>query len=763
MIVKKGEYSVVGKSVPLIDACEKVTGTIKYAGDIRVPGMLTGKILRSPYAHAKIVEIDTSKAEALPGVYAVITHKNIPNKEWLGAWFNRQGKVLDETVRYVGDEVAAVAAEDKEIAEMAIGLIEVEYEKLPEVFDIEEAMKHGAPEVRAGGNAIQRTALSWGDAEKGFEESDFVIEKRCTMGFAHHSPLDRNACIVSWDGDHLTLITGTQEMFKLRNQLSVYFDVPKNYVNVVQKPLGGSFGLWWDMNYHFIAALLARKAGRTVRMELTREEVFAGTKRRERPVTYIKLGFAKNGKLISSRWTHIFDNGAYGFKPDPFQSASDIYRITNGDYEAIGVNTNLSTAGCARGVGDLTLNYAMEQTIDLAAEKLNIDPVEFRKQNHFREGDILWSSQEVFWCKVFFQDKPRPVVKLAQEALDECLEKGAELIQWKKKWKGWGKPVAIEGAKRRGIGVAIATHICGLSMLGPTGAIVIVNTDGTATLTLGPGLMGQGANTTQCQIVAEVLGIPYEDVQFAEPDTLHTPECPSTVGSVTAYMVSPATKAASEDAKNKILKVAASLLDAKSEELDIKEGKIFAKANSEKGLMTVSECLCRPLYDIQCTSVIVGSASMGFPFEKSAKMTMVAFAEVEVDTETGIVKVVDYVQVHDSGRLMNPTICYNQAGGLYMGAGFALGERLIFDEDGKLLNANFMDYKVFGISDMPMPKIAFVEKDEPGGVFGVKGIGEGASCVATPAIASAVYNALGVQIDPPITPDKVLSALGEKL
>ena len=762
MSQQRKNFAVLGKSVPLVDAFEKVTGQLKYAGDLSIPGMLHAKVLRSPYSHARILSIDTSQAGALPGVWAVKTHRNIPDKEWLCGYLNFFGKVMDCVVRYVGEEVAAVAAVDEPTAEKAIGLIEVEYEQLPAVFDIEEAMKPGAPEVRGGGNAFRRLSNEWGNVEKGFEESDIIVERRSTMGFQQHCPMDRNACIASWTGDKLTVWTGTQTAFDLRDKLADYFEMPKHHVRVIQSPVGSSNGLWWAMNFHMVTALLAQHAGRPVRLELTREEVTTTTKRREHPVSYVKLGVSRDGRLVAGEYRHYFDNGAYGFKADPYQGASDLYRCEHGLYEAIGVNTNLMTAGCMRGVGDLTLQYAIEQVIDMAAEKLDMDPVQFRARNHYRSGDILKTSPETMRAPVLFRDKPVPVVTLSSVGLGECLQKGAELIGWRKKWQGWGKPVAVDGTRRRGIGVGIAQHISGVSTLGPTGAVVKVNNDGTGTLVLGPGRQGQGADTTQCQLVAEVLGVRAEDIIFAEIDTMYTPEVAATVGSPTAFIVSRVTKAAADDAREKILDIASRYLDADANELDIRDRRIFVKAQPEKG-MGIAECLSRPLYETLAPPAIVGSASFGHPATEVARMTMAGFAEVEVDTETGILKIVDYAQVHDSGTIMNPKIVFNQAsGGVYIGAGTAMGEDLIFDEEGNILNQNFMDYKVVGILDLPDPKIDFVEIFEPRNPFGIKGIGEGSVCCVPSAIAMAVYNAIGVRVDPPFTAGRILDALKER-
>ena len=758
------KYSVFGKSLPLIDSFEKVTGGLKFAGDLLgLPGTLYAKVLRSPHAHARIVKIDATKAEALPGVHAVITYKNTPDKDWTCLAQNWYGHVFDKVVRYVGDEVAAVAAIDEDTAEKALELIEVEYEELPAVFGVEEAIKPDAPQVRPDGNVRRPNICEWGDIDKGFKEADFIVEHTTRLGNQQHCPLDRNTCIASWIGDQLTIWTSSQMIFALRNTIANYLDMPLHKVRVISTPTGGSFGLWWQNNFHFIPILLSQKTGKLVKLELTREEVMSTVKRRETPVSHVKFGVKSDGKIIAASYKHYLDNGAYGNKSDPYQVSADVYVAPHGRYEAIGVSTNTLTAGCMRGVGDLTLVFCIEQAMDMVAEKLGMDPVEVRLKNHFRTGDKLNTSLEALGASIRFPDRPAREVRLTSCGMDECLRKGAEAIGWKGRWRGWGKPVEASGTKRQGIGVAIASHLCGGASLGSNGAFVRVNTDGTAFLIVGVGRMGQGADTTQAQIAAEALGIRLEDIFVIGGDTDVCPECTPTVASATTRCVSPTTREAAEDAKRQILGHASEKFGVKPEELDIKDRRIFVKQEPEKGI-GLAEFLSTPVYDLQAIPTIVGRGAYVFPWDKSVKMMMAGFAEVEVDIETGQVRVLKYVATHDSGAIVNPVICENQVhGGVFMGAGFGLSENLVFDEKtGEILNPNYADYKVLGALDLPDPEAIFIDVVDPYGPFGAKGLGEGVACPVPAAIANAVYNAIGIRIDAPITPVKIIKALKEK-
>ncbi|MFT5133280.1 MAG: CO/xanthine dehydrogenase Mo-binding subunit [Gammaproteobacteria bacterium] len=766
----KEETSIIGKSLPMIDGYEKVTGRLKYAGDLPPQQrMHYVKVLRSPYAHAKVTHIDVSKAEAMPGVSAVITHKDyIGGKAktcgtpWVDPSFNFRGPMISEEVCFVGDEVAAVSAVDEETAKAALELIEVEYEELPAVFGLEEAMEPDAPQVRPWGpNRLDSSLFEWGDIEKGFSESDIIIENRISMGNQQHAPLDRNACTASWQGDSLSVWTSTQALFWIRDAMTDFFELSPSKVRVYSTPTGGSFGMWWGNNFMFIAAAIARKARRPVRLILTRDEVQTTVKRRERPLIDAKIGIKKDGTMVSQSYRHILDNGAYGNKFDPYQSVADIYTTEHGRAEFIGVSTNLLTAGCMRGVGDLTLAYAMEQTVDMCAERINMDPVEFKLKNHWKTGDICHTSQEVLFAKLLFNKAP--IVPLTSSGLAECITKGAEKFGWKEKWKGWGTPSSVDGTKIRGVGMGISTHISGLSFFGFNGITIKVNPDGTMALTTGIGRMGQGGDTTQAMVAAEVLGIELEDVNVIDGDTEVCGHTMVTFGSNGMHMVARATKAAAEDAKRQLLDFAAKHLEANPADLVMKDRRIFVKGSPDQG-MSLKDLMSTPIYEYLSPPEVIGRASQGVEFDKAGKMMIADFAEVEIDTRTAQVKLIKMLAYHDSGTVVNPAICENQvAGGYFQSMGLCMTENMIFDEDtGAILNPNFMDYKIMGPLDLPDPDINFEEVYDEDGPFGAKGIGEGVTCAVPIAFANAVYNAIGVRFDLPITPAKILKALQDK-
>lgn len=754
-------YSVVGKGLPQIDSFDKVTGRVQYAGNIRLPGMLYAKVLRSPHAYAKVVKIDTAKAEELPGVVAVITHKDCPQKEWICPMFTWKGPVMGPVVRHIGDEVAAVAAVDEELAEEAVDLIEVEYEELSPVFDIDEARKLEQTQVRPDTNPQRPTIFKWGNLDRSFKEADFVVETETRFSQQAQAPLDRNACIASWSGDHLTVWTATQSPFWLRSAIAAYFNMPLIKVRVIGTHIGGSFGFWLQNNFMFISILLARKARRPVRLELTREEVFATVKRRETSIDRIRVGARNDGTLTAASYLHLFDNGAYGNKFDPWQVDADLYRVHSGIFETIGISTNLVTAGDMRGVGNVTLGYAIAKTMDMVAEKLDMDPVEFAMKNHIQTGDTLFTSQEITVAKAMFNKNI--TIKLSSCGLDECLVKGMEAIGWKDKWKGWGKPVKVNGLKRYGIGVGISADMSGVCILGSNGIFVRINPDASVHLIMAVTKYGQGADTALAQIVAEVLGITLEDIVVSAADTDICPPIMGTVGNASMPMVSRAVKAAAEDAKRQVLKLASQKLEVKPDGLDIKGHKVYVKQKPEKWIM-LKELLCMPLEESLSEPTIVGSAAEGFPYDQTTKLMIAHFAEVEVDTETGKVKVLKYVAAHDSGKIINPAIARCQVqGAVLMGCGLALTENMVFDEKtGMILNPNFVDYRIPGPLDLPDPEVIFVETIDPcAGAFGAKGLGDAGTCACCPAIANAVHNAIGVRVDPPITPERVLKALGK--
>lgn len=763
------ELTVVGKGLPLKDAYEKVTGRLKFSVDFRVEGMLHAKVLRSPYSHAKIVKIDTSKADSLPGVEATITHKDVPLDEWMAVGFNYRGRVLDERVRFVGDEVAAVAAVNPSIAEEALSLIEVEYEELPAVFDIEEAMKPDAPLVCPHGNVRDPSIVEWGDTEKGFKEADIVVEHSTRMGNQSHAPLEPGASIASWEGNKLTIWAGTQTPFQMRDEIARLLKMPQNKVRIIALPVGGSFGLYWINNFNLIPIFLAKKANKPVKIELTREEIFTTTRRREAPISWAKLGVNKDGSFTAIHFKHFFDNGAYGFKSDPYQMVADLWggKTPNGKFECYGISTNRVTAGCMRGVGDVTLTFCMEQIIDKAAEELNMDPVEIRLKNHISTGEplrmrLIPRYKIPNYTEVKFPPPPR---YLSSCGLEECIRKGAELIGWSKKWKGWGQPVEIKGAKRRGLGVAVAQHVCSIRTLGTPSAVVKINNDGSVNLFTGAGCMGQGIETTQAQIAAEELGVSADSIVGTHGDTETCPWCPPIYANFGTHELGTATKAAAADAKLQVLEIASKGLGVKVEELNIKNGMVYVKKQPEKTI-TLDNITSALTPETFSPPNIMGRATQNVPHSPQAAVFMAHFAEVEVDTDTGKVEIIRYVAVHDSGRIINPMICENQvAGGVRQGCGFGLVENLILDkETGQVLNPNYVDYKMLRALDMPDTEVSFVDIVDPVGPFGAKGLGEATVDPGPAVIAQAIYNATGIKFNyVPITPEMILTALKSKV
>ena len=760
--------SVVGKSARVKDAREKVTGTLRYTVDHSLPGMVYGKILRSPHAHAKIRNIDTSRAEALPGVVGILTHRDAPNRDWESCWFNYRGKILDDRVRFVGDDVAAVAALDEETAAEAAGMIDVDYEPLPAVFDPLEAFKPEAPQVRIEGNVREPRVVSWGDVDRGIKESDVVVEGGMVFGSQQYAPIGRNACIAEWSGDKVTVWTSTQTPSECHTAIAHALGIPASRVRVMALPCSCSFGLWWVNNFHLLTVLLARKVRRPVKIELTQEESFAAVKRRHLEQSKGRIGCRKDGAIHAIEVRHIYDNGAYGFKPDVGFLCCDLWgRGPHGKFTAQGVSTNLLTAGCMRGVGDVTLGAFTERLLDMAAVELDMDPLTFRLKNHLRAGEPLRKvskEYEAFRASFDPGDDWPPANTLTSEAIHDCLIKGAEAFGWKEKWNGWGNPCTVDGPKRRAVGVATGTHCCGVQQEGNTSAIVRVHVDASATLCCSIGCMGQGSETTQAQIAAETLGIPLDRVGVQAGDSDACPWSHGSIASNTAFRTGYATREAALDAKRQILEIAAQhYLNCQPEELDIEKAVIYCKADRDLN-MRLDDLMSRLMPHTQSPPSIVGRPAKPMPPSTTFSRHFSAhFAEVEVDVETGQIRILDYLASQDSGTVLNPKVLASQVlGGAIAGSGFALAESLIFDEKtGEIKNPNFLDYKVLRTTDFPAdPQVMLCESYDPVGPFGAKGGGEAPIAAPIPAISQAVYNAIGLWLDIPMTPERVLQALG---
>jgi 4-hydroxybenzoyl-CoA reductase alpha subunit len=751
------EYSFVGKRVPKLDAPEKVTGRTVYGHDMKLPQMLYGKILRSEHAHARILNIDTSKAKALPGVKAVITAADIPDMR-IG-WARDHPVLKADKVRSVRDEVAAVAAVDEDTAREALELIQVEYEELPGVFDPEAAMKPGAPLIHteAAQNIQEKMRQSYyhGDVAKGFQESDVVIEDRFRLPFVTHCCMGTSFCLASFSpsGD-LTVWSSTQMPFLYQRDLSVTLGIPASKIRVIKATIGGGFGSKLDM-YPFepICIVLAQRTGRPVKITFSREEEFVSSPTRQPVVCDIKSGAKRDGTLTSREVRMILDNGAYSSwgSTTPLvmmQTISSLYRVPNVKYDVVVAYTNNPYSGAMRGYGNPQATYVVECHIDMLAHELGMDPMELRLKNANQPGDVTGQGVRITTC-----------------GLTECIERAAESVSWKEKR---AKPGS------RGVGMASLIHVGGGARIYPSdgcGSTVKVDDFGKVTLISGSTDMGQGADTVMAQIVAEELGVPVENVSVINTDTDITPWDVGAHASRTTFVAGNAARVAAADAKRQILEGAAENLGEEVENLDIREGKIFRKGEPEEWIPFAK--MVRGKHFRPDGDVILARGWYEPPTEKQDKefrgniSAAYGFAaqavEVEVDTETGEVRVLKIAAAHDVGRAINPMAVEGQIhGGVSMGLGYGLYEELVVQE-GQVLNPNFADYSLPTVLDMPEIECIIVETDDPEGPFGAKGMAEPACIPTAPAIANAVYDAVGVRIrDLPITPEKVLKALKEK-
>jgi len=776
---ERDEFLVIGKDHPKVEVEEKVTGEYEFAGDISLPHMLHAKILRSPYAHALVKSINTKQAKELPGVKAVITHEDVKER-----WFVRapgthssnprtlDTRIIDEKMRYVGDRVAAVAATSLEIAEEALGLIEVEYEKLPAVFDPIEAMQPGAPVIHDSikmadnnipikNNIVGPTYMTIGDVEEGFKQADLVIENEFRSGYVHNSPLGRPVCICRpLPGGVLEVWNQTQGIHVARMCFAASLGIPLSKIKVHRVSLGGAFGHYTYLKYcDIIGAFLAMKTGQPVRIEQSREEMFLDGGRHPF-VMKLKVGAKKDGTLTAMDMWAADGCGAYvsgtsicklscGF----FMS---MYRCPNKRFEGYSVYTNTPPKGSMRGAGNPQQNFAVEQTIDIIAEKLNLDPIEIRLKNHLQMGDTFYGQGPDVYCSI------------QSDGTEQLVREGAKRIGWEH--RKTITPYMDKPWIKRGIGMARGFHTSGASsaagerasmlILDYSGAIVKMNEDGTADLNIAAADMGTGNLTAMAAIAAEELGIRYEDVIVTKADTDATLWEYWIHASRSTYSVGTVVKRASSNAKKTILEWASRILSVPADQLETRDSLIYSKATPSKEL-NFREVL--EYAQSQNWGTAIGTASGSAP--ACPPHFTVTFAEVEVDTMTGEVKVVRAVHSADVGTPIIPSAIRGQLiGGLHMGIGFALTESVVYDSvDGHVVNPNFRDYKLVTPLDMPKVETFLADIWEPTGPFGAKGIGEGCLNPVAAAIYNAVYNATGARIyDMPITPEKILQALKSK-
>jgi 4-hydroxybenzoyl-CoA reductase subunit alpha len=757
---KHREYSLLGKPLPRVDSHDKVTGKAIYVEDMMLPNMLTGKILRSPHAHALIKKIDTSAAKKLPGVKAVITGMDLPEKKYgTDPRFADEYALCRDKVRYIGDDVAAVAAVDEETAEAALDLIEVEYEVLEGLFDVHAARAPGKPQIHEGKehNISSEIHLNAGDVEKAFAEADYVREDTFRSQPTCHAPLEPHAVLARWDENgKLTVWANKQIPFYIRRLLSYTLNIPESHVRVIKPTVGGGFGGKGEMfALDVCAGFLSKMTGRPVKIVYTREESLICTRRRHEMTITLKTAMKKDGTILGVQGQVLSEGGAYNstgplatFLATAFLNLP--WKIPAVKMDSYLIYTNLPPAGPQRGHGVLQIRYAADCQLDLIAKDLHIDPLKIRLQNAVHRGYRTANNMNVKSC-----------------GIKECLEMAAEKIQWSGK-KGKLPPYC-------GIGIAGMGYLSGCNLVPHTGAaaIVHVHEDGGVNLLTGAAEIGQGSDTYLSQIVAEEMGVPLEDVRVISGDTAVTPYDPGTFGSRVATMSGNAAKSAGRDAMKQLKEVVAEEMACNVEDLIASDRKIFVKGLPEKG-MTFRRALKAYQYR-DLPMPIVGKGFYQAPIEvpdwnkaendPSATYSFGAqIAVVKVDPETGKIYLQEMVNVHDVGIMVNPMAVEGQLqGSIHMGTGHALTEEMVIKE-GLVMNPNLLEYKI--PSPFEMPKvygIAFESEPDGVGPYGAKECGEGTQVCTLPAIINAIHDATGIMFkDLPVTPDKVLRALKEK-
>ena len=755
------ELSVVGKRVPRWGAQDKATGTAKYVVDIELPGMLVGKVLTSPYPHARIIRIDKSRAEKLPGVEAVITFEDIPpklftpNRHDLILYHPENERkdmyVISEKARFVGDRVAAVAAVDAVTAQRALELIEVKYEVLPAVLDPIEAVKPGAPRIHdfAPNNISLHLNFpgSRGDVEKGFQEADCVIEETFRTSKQLVSQLEPCACVASFGPDgRLTIWSPGQSAFLQRRKLAEIFDMPEGMIRWITPHVGGSFGKFGALSVEPICAALAKKAGKPVKIEYSREEDFCGTETRQTYVATGKIGVKEDGTITALQEKLIVDGGAYFSRNSTTSMANmggftGLYRCPNVAAEADCVYTNILTTGGIRGYGNSEAMCVLEQLVDKAAKEIGMDPIELRLRNIKKVGDPDNKGLPMETC-----------------TLEELIKLGAEKIGWEEK-RAQKKE---NGTKRYGIGMAIMMDVSGAhpSCIQHRNAYIKFNEDGSASLMVTAYDMGQNLSGTCAQIAAEVLGIRYEDIHIVNGDTDSTMFDTGIGASAGLYQVGHAVMNAAAEARRQLLDRAGKRLGLPVEELEVKDRRIYVKSDPQRGI-SVGEVTRQATYDFEGEHLNISGKGSFSPTQNPPPFAAV-FAEVEVDIETAEVKILRILYVNDSGRVVNPATVEGQVeGGIAQGVGYCLTEDCVINkETGVLESDNFTTYKIPSTLDIPEMEVILYEEPVPSGPFGAKGVGHGTTIAVNPAIANAIYDAVGVFItDMPATSEKIWEAL----
>jgi CO/xanthine dehydrogenase Mo-binding subunit len=752
----------VGISIPRPDGPEKVTGRVQYVADIQAKGLLHAKLLRSPHAHAKIVSIDTSAAKALPGVRAVITAKDIPHLKKKAPTRAHAVLAIDRVV-FMGQPVAAVAADEPSIAEEALDLIKVEYQVLPASIDPLKAMLPGAPPVADAGteadtsealahsavaiaksdtpakavNISQQARLQRGDPAKGFAESDHVLQKTYRVPMVHQGYLEPHAVLAEWDRNGLlTLWASTQGSFNTRSEVADVLGIPENSIRVIPVECGGGFGGKIRALCEPITAVLAQVTKRPVRYVMTRREELQAGMPAPQVIIKLKTGVKRDGTLMALDAETVIDSGAYSGAVLAVSAVflGSMYKWPSFDIRGFEVLTHKPSVAAYRAPVAPQTIFAIESQMEQIARDLELDSVEFRMRHLIQEGDPMVNGQP--W---------------QNNGAKQVLSRIAEHPHWKsrKQWVTAGK-----NGKRRGVGLALGGWLGGLQ---PTGATVRLNPDGTLAV-----LTGQvdiaGTNISLAQIAASAYGVDTDLVRITTGDTDVAPMTGLSAGSKTIYTVGAAVLQAAEDARRQTFEIAAAELEASVHDLELVDGKVTVRGAPNKGITLASIGKKGNLY-MSKTPPVLGKANPAF--SQQAPGFAAQLARLELDPDTGEVTLLDFVVVQDVGKAINPMgVAGQMQGGAVQSIGMALTEGLMFDDSGRLTNPSLLDYRKLTAADLPNLETIIVEVPAPAGPFGARGVGEPPIIPAPAAIANAIHNATGARLtELPMSPERIALAL----
>jgi carbon-monoxide dehydrogenase large subunit len=777
MTEKRYTTDPVGKNVPRIDAYDKVTGAAKFADDLQFgPGMLYGRLVRSPHAHARIRSIDVSQALDVPGVKDVVTGEDVAAR--IGLYLIDRPIFAQDRVRYVGDPVAGVVAASQEIAERAARLVEVDYEELPAVFDPVESAQPDAPLLhpdlgdyqvanfifpQPGTNISEHFKLRKGDVEAAWSRCAAVVEGTFRLPHIQHVPIEPHVAVALWEpSDEVTLWTSSQSPFAQRDLIAQSLGLPHGNLRVISPYVGGGFGGKAGVSMEVYAVVMARAVkGHPVKLRMTREEEFVATTVRQALVAQTKIGCDAQGNLLAMETAYYFGGGAYNdygvnIARAAGYSCTGPYDIPNVRGDSYCVYTNMPIGSAMRGFGMPEIHWGIEQIMDQLADKIGMDPAEFRRRNCVRTGDTILTGMEM------------PAIDLAA-----CIDKVTRAIDWERQ-----EPPSSPH-KRRGKGVAIMWKAPAMPPNPGSSAVVRFNEDATVHVEIGAQELGQGAFTVAAQMAAQALGVPYEWVRVSAPvDTKYSPYEWQTVASRITWSMGNAVKAAAEDARRQILEVVARHWDEDPDDLDIKDGQVISYKSEREQPLESMVVYGLPNEDFEgwIGGPVVGRGRFmptyvtnldpetGQGTRAVVHYTVGAQAvDLEIDTETGQVEVLKIASAYDVGKAINPDLIMTQIeGGAVHGMSSAF-EALVFDKQGRPLNANLVDYRILNAADVPREIDGdTVETPLEDGPWGARGVGEHVMVQTAPAIANAIHDALGIRFnDLPLSAEKIFLALEE--